>query len=87
MKNHCPGKPTFPAPFDLTGSPLAGTNLIEAERRNGKTYTIAGLYVRRRSGNPGQDILVVTIPSPPRKAEGQIAIPPRGPPGLPDRRL
>ncbi|MEK6655406.1 MAG: exodeoxyribonuclease V subunit beta [Thermodesulfobacteriota bacterium] len=54
--------PRSPAPFDLTGSPLAGTNLIEAGAGTGKTYTIAGLYVRLlvESGIPVRDILVVT---------------------------
>ncbi|MGA1874688.1 MAG: exodeoxyribonuclease V subunit beta [bacterium] len=33
-------------PFDLLGSPLEGRNLIEASAGTGKTYTIAGLYLR-----------------------------------------
>ena len=33
-------------PFDLLESPLAGTNLIEASAGTGKTYTIAGLFLR-----------------------------------------
>ena len=32
--------------FDLLGSPLRGTNLIEASAGTGKTYSIAGLFVR-----------------------------------------
>ncbi|MEN8244340.1 MAG: exodeoxyribonuclease V subunit beta [Thermodesulfobacteriota bacterium] len=32
--------------FDILGVPLAGTNLIEASAGTGKTYTIAGLYLR-----------------------------------------
>lgn len=32
--------------FDLLESPLAGTNLIEASAGTGKTYTIAGIYLR-----------------------------------------
>lgn len=33
-------------PFDLPTSPLSGTNLIEASAGTGKTYTIAGLFLR-----------------------------------------
>ena len=33
-------------PFDLLHSPLSGTNLIEASAGTGKTYTIAGLFLR-----------------------------------------
>ena len=33
-------------PFDLLESPLTGTNLIEASAGTGKTYTLAGLFVR-----------------------------------------
>ncbi len=33
-------------PFDLLKAPLAGTNLIEASAGTGKTYTIAGLFLR-----------------------------------------
>lgn len=33
-------------PFDIFNVPLAGTNLIEASAGTGKTYTIAGLYLR-----------------------------------------
>jgi len=48
--------------FDLLDSPLEGTNLIEASAGTGKTYTIAGLFLRlilerRFSVN---EILVVT---------------------------
>jgi len=32
--------------FDLLNSPLEGRNLIEASAGTGKTYTIAGLYIR-----------------------------------------
>lgn len=51
-----------PEPFDLTGSPLAGTNLIEAGAGTGKTYAIAGLYIRLliEKSIPVRDILVVT---------------------------
>ena len=33
-------------PFELLDSPLSGTNLIEAGAGTGKTYTLAGLFVR-----------------------------------------
>jgi exodeoxyribonuclease V beta subunit len=33
-------------PFDLLGSPLEGTNLIEASAGTGKTYTLSGLFLR-----------------------------------------
>jgi len=33
-------------PFDILAAPLSGTNLIEASAGTGKTYTIAGLYLR-----------------------------------------
>ena len=33
-------------PFDLLTSPLGGINLIEASAGTGKTYTIAGLFLR-----------------------------------------
>ena len=33
-------------PFDLSESPLEGTNLIEASSGTGKTYTISGLFLR-----------------------------------------
>jgi exodeoxyribonuclease V beta subunit len=49
--------------FDLTNSPLFGTNLIEASAGTGKTYTITGLYLRlilEEDLLPGQ-ILVVTF--------------------------
>ena len=32
--------------FDLLTSPLDGTNLIEASAGTGKTYAIAGLFLR-----------------------------------------
>jgi len=49
-------------PFDLTDSPLEGINLIEASAGTGKTYTIAGLFIRlllEKQLGPEQ-ILVVT---------------------------
>jgi len=49
--------------FDLANSPLSGTNLIEASAGTGKTYTIAGLFLRlilERQLLPEQ-ILVVTF--------------------------
>ena len=51
-----------PQPFDLANTPLAGTNLIEAGAGTGKTYAIAGLYVRLliESALPVKEILVVT---------------------------
>lgn len=51
-----------PQPFDLTNTPLAGTNLIEASAGTGKTYAIAGLYVRLliESALQVKEILVVT---------------------------
>ncbi|MES9938707.1 MAG: UvrD-helicase domain-containing protein, partial [Sedimenticola sp.] len=33
-------------PLDLFEAPLEGMNLIEASAGTGKTYTIAGLYLR-----------------------------------------
>ena len=33
-------------PFDLSSCPLAGVNLIEASAGTGKTYALAGLYLR-----------------------------------------
>lgn len=48
--------------FDLLACPLAGTNLIEAAAGTGKTYAIAGLYIRlvvEKGLSPGQ-ILVMT---------------------------
>ncbi|MCG6910916.1 MAG: exodeoxyribonuclease V subunit beta, partial [Deltaproteobacteria bacterium] len=33
-------------PFDILSTPLSGTNLIEASAGTGKTYAIAGLYLR-----------------------------------------
>jgi len=57
-----PGQRPSPAPFDLVEGALAGTNLIEAGAGTGKTYTIAGLYVRLlcEKGLSVRDILVVT---------------------------
>ncbi|MFZ4437235.1 MAG: exodeoxyribonuclease V subunit beta [Syntrophales bacterium] len=51
-----------PQPFDLANTPLAKTNLIEAGAGTGKTYAIAGLYVRLliESALPVKEILVVT---------------------------
>ena len=48
--------------FDLLESPLEGTNLIEASAGTGKTYTIAGLFLRLilEKGFSVNDILVVT---------------------------
>ena len=50
-------------PFDLTTSPFVGTNLIEASAGTGKTYTIAGLFVRLviERQIPAEQILVVTF--------------------------
>ena len=50
-------------PFDLLNTPLSGTNLIEASAGTGKTYTIAGLYVRLvlEENVPVESILVVTF--------------------------
>jgi exodeoxyribonuclease V beta subunit len=50
-------------PFDLIASPLVGTNLIEASAGTGKTYTIAGLFVRliMEKGLDVDQILVVTF--------------------------
>jgi len=48
--------------FDLIECPLAGINLIEAAAGTGKTYAVAGLYVRlvvEKGLTPGQ-ILVMT---------------------------
>ena len=52
----------FRGAFDLTNTPLAGANLIEAGAGTGKTYAIAGLYVRLliESALPVREILVVT---------------------------
>ena len=33
-------------PFDLSSCPLTGVNLIEASAGTGKTYALAGLYLR-----------------------------------------
>ena len=50
-------------PFDLLNTPLSGTNLIEAGAGTGKTYTIAGLFVRLvlEEQIPVEKILVVTF--------------------------
>ena len=49
--------------FDLLGSPLEGTNLIEASAGTGKTHTIAGLFLRLvvEKKLPVNEILVVTF--------------------------
>jgi len=49
--------------FDLINTPLKGTNLIEASAGTGKTYTIAGLFVRLilESALFADQILVVTF--------------------------
>ena len=48
--------------FSLPESPLSGTNLIEASAGTGKTYTLAGLFVRLilEKGLSVGEILVVT---------------------------
>ena len=48
--------------FDILKSPLEGTNLIEASAGTGKTYTIAGLFLRLilEKGIPIDKILAVT---------------------------
>ncbi|MBN1614078.1 MAG: exodeoxyribonuclease V subunit beta [Deltaproteobacteria bacterium] len=48
--------------FDLLQSPLTGSTLIEASAGTGKTYAVAGLYVRLvvELGIPVREILVVT---------------------------
>ena len=50
-------------PFDLLNTPLRGTNLIEAGAGTGKTYTIAGLFVRLilEEQIPVEKTLVVTF--------------------------
>ncbi|WP_429884372.1 exodeoxyribonuclease V subunit beta [Geoalkalibacter halelectricus] len=49
--------------FDLTKAPLAGRNLIEASAGTGKTYAIAGIYLRLvvEAGLGVEQILVVTF--------------------------
>jgi exodeoxyribonuclease V beta subunit len=49
--------------FDLLNSPLAGTNLVEASAGTGKTYTIAGLFLRLlvEKNLSVDEILVVTF--------------------------
>jgi exodeoxyribonuclease V beta subunit len=48
--------------FDMVNAPLSGSNLIEASAGTGKTYAIAGLYVRLllEAKFSVRDILVVT---------------------------
>jgi exodeoxyribonuclease V beta subunit len=50
-------------PFDLLKNPLQGAHLIEASAGTGKTYAIAGLYVRLilERAIPVREILVVTF--------------------------
>ena len=50
-------------PFDLMNCPLRGAHLIEAGAGTGKTYAIAGLYVRLvvERALPVKEILVVTF--------------------------
>jgi exodeoxyribonuclease V beta subunit len=52
-----------PKPFDLLSSPLEGTNLIEAGAGTGKTYAIAGLFLRLllEKNLSVDEILVVTF--------------------------
>ncbi|OIN95984.1 MAG: exodeoxyribonuclease V subunit beta [Deltaproteobacteria bacterium CG1_02_45_11] len=49
--------------LDLINTPLSGTNLIEASAGTGKTYTIAGLFLRLvlEKQFPADQILVVTF--------------------------
>ena len=49
--------------FDLLTAPLEGSNLIEASAGTGKTFTIAGIYLRLivESDLKVEDILVVTF--------------------------
>lgn len=49
--------------FDITGGALEGAQLIEASAGTGKTYTIAGLYLRLivEKRLPVEEILVVTF--------------------------
>ena len=48
---------------DLASAPLRGTSLVEASAGTGKTYTIAGLYLRLvvELGLPVDQVLVVTF--------------------------
>ncbi|MBW2017549.1 MAG: exodeoxyribonuclease V subunit beta [Deltaproteobacteria bacterium] len=50
-------------PFDILQCPLEGTHLIEASAGTGKTYTIAGLFLRLvlEKGLSVQQVLVVTF--------------------------
>ncbi len=52
----------FHGVFDILNAPLSGSNLIEASAGTGKTYAIAGLYVRLllEAKLSARDILVVT---------------------------
>ena len=54
--------PAADSPFDLLRSPLDGRNLIEASAGTGKTYAIAGLFLRLivEKRMAPSDILVVT---------------------------
>ena len=54
---------TYVEHFDLLNSPLKGTNLVEASAGTGKTYTIAGLFLRLLLENnlSVDEILVVTF--------------------------
>ena len=60
--NPC-GKIQSPESFDLIHAPLSGTNLIESGAGTGKTYTIAGLFLRLilEKGLSVEEILVVTF--------------------------
>ena len=57
---------TTPKHFDLLNSPLEGTNLIEASAGTGKTYAIAGLFLRLilEKNLSINEILVVTFTVP-----------------------
>jgi len=59
-------KMTISEYFDLLTSPLEGTNLIEASAGTGKTYTIAGLFLRLilEKNLSINEILVVTFTVP-----------------------
>lgn len=54
---------TYVEHFDLLNSPLEGTNLVEASAGTGKTYTIAGLFLRLllEKNLSVDEILVVTF--------------------------
>lgn len=53
----------MPEEFNLINAPLEGSNLIEASAGTGKTFTIAGIYLRliAESGLRVEEILVVTF--------------------------